>query len=55
MVRKILHIAKKKTHNYLKSDKIYIEIDLNIGSFSRRVWSCDFNEEYIKINKDYRS
>lgn len=47
--------SEEKTHNYLKSDKIYIEIDLNIGSFSRRVWSCDFNEEYIKINKDYRS
>jgi glutamate N-acetyltransferase/amino-acid N-acetyltransferase len=47
--------SEEKTHNYLKSDKIYIEIDLNIGSFSRIVWSCDFNEGYIKINKDYRS
>ncbi len=46
---------ENKTHHYLKNSKIYIEIDLNIGNFNWVVWSCDFNEEYIKINKDYRS
>ena len=46
---------ENKTHNYLKNKEIYIEINLNIANFNRRVWSCDFTEEYIKINKDYRS
>jgi glutamate N-acetyltransferase/amino-acid N-acetyltransferase len=44
-----------KTHNYLKNKEISIEIDLNHGKFSRIIWSCDFTETYIKINKDYRS
>jgi glutamate N-acetyltransferase/amino-acid N-acetyltransferase len=44
-----------KTHNYLKNKEISIEIDLNHGKFNRIIWSCDFTETYIKINKDYRS
>jgi glutamate N-acetyltransferase/amino-acid N-acetyltransferase len=44
-----------KTHNYLKNNEIYIEINLDMDSFDRVVWSCDFTEDYIKINKDYRS
>jgi glutamate N-acetyltransferase/amino-acid N-acetyltransferase len=49
-------------HEYLKQAKISITIDIgksdNLGiltNISARVWGCDLNEEYIKINKDYRS
>jgi len=43
-------------HNYLKDNhEIKISIDLSIGHQSSTVWTCDLNEEYIKINKDYRT
>lgn len=32
-----------------------IFIDLNIGSSSGQVWTCDMSIDYIKINADYRS
>lgn len=42
-------------HEYLKNSEIKIFVDLAIGSKTFKVWTCDLNEEYIKINKDYRS
>lgn len=40
---------------YMKWDSINIEVNLNIGSASYTVYTCDFNEEYIHINADYRN
>ena len=42
-------------HQYLKNSEIKITVNLAIGLASSTVWTCDLNEEYIKINKDYRS
>jgi len=42
-------------HEYLKNTEIKISVSLGIASSSATVWTCDLNEEYIKINKDYRS
>jgi len=42
-------------HQYLKNSEIKITVNLAIGSASSTIWTCDLNEEYIKINKDYRS
>jgi glutamate N-acetyltransferase/amino-acid N-acetyltransferase len=42
-------------HQYLKNDQVKISVDLAINKYAKTVWSCDLNEEYIKINKDYRS
>ncbi len=51
--------VEKLVHEYLKNDKIKITIDLGLdpieSSAKATVWTCDLNEEYIKINKDYRS
>ncbi len=44
-----------KVHNYLKNSSVVIDVNLGIGASSSKVWTCDLNEEYIKINKDYRS
>lgn len=50
------HYVEKNVHEYLKNDKIKITIDLGLqGKAQATVWTCDLNEEYIKINKDYRS
>ncbi len=51
--------VEKTVHEYLKNDKIKITIDLGLepqhASTKATIWTCDLNEEYIKINKDYRS
>ncbi len=46
---------EKLVHEYLKNSEVKILVNLGIGSSSNKVWTCDLNEEYIKINKDYRS
>ena len=40
---------------YLKKNEISIEVDLNYGKFSSKVWTCDLTKKYIEINADYRS
>ena len=40
---------------YLKKNEIRIEVDLNYGKFSSKVWTCDLTKKYIEINADYRS
>ena len=47
--------VEKLVHEYLKNSEVKISVDLGIGSQASTVWTCDLNEEYIKINKDYRS
>jgi glutamate N-acetyltransferase / amino-acid N-acetyltransferase len=34
---------------------IAITVGLGRGSVSETVWTCDFSEDYVKINADYRS
>ena len=40
---------------YLKKNEIAIEVNLNYGNFSSKVWTCDLTKKYIEINADYRS
>ena len=40
---------------YMKWDSINIEVNLNIGSSSYEVYTCDFTHDYIDINADYRN
>lgn len=51
--------VESKVHEYLKNSEVKISIDLGIAKKSLEkksiVWTCDLNEEYIKINKDYRT
>lgn len=47
--------VEKLVHEYLKNSEVKIFVDLMIGLEKSTVWTCDLNEEYIKINKDYRS
>ena len=46
---------EKIAHEYLKNSEVKIEVNLDLGTDLARVWTCDLNEEYIKINKDYRT
>ena len=40
---------------YMKWDAIDVEVNLNIGSASHTVYTCDFTHDYIDINADYRN
>ncbi len=39
----------------MKQSEITVRVDLHRGDASATVWTCDFSEEYVRINADYRS
>ncbi len=47
--------AEKKTAQIMKKDDITILLDLNLGKETDYFWFCDFSENYVKINAEYRS
>ena len=44
-----------KVDKYMKNKLIEIEVNLNLGKYSKTVYGNDLNNEYISINADYRS
>ena len=42
-------------NRYMKNKLIEIEVNLNLGKYSKIVYGNDLNNEYIRINADYRS
>jgi len=48
-------INTSKVDKYMKNKIIEIEVDLGLGKTSRVVFGNDLNNEYIRINADYRS
>ena len=44
-----------KVIEQLEKKEIHINVNLNSGTFSDRIWTCDFSEDYIRINGSYRS
>lgn len=47
--------SEEKAADILKSDEIYVIIDLNAGESSAKAWGCDLTYDYVKINGDYRT
>ncbi len=47
--------AEKKAAQIMKQDELKIVLDLNMGEFTDFFVFCDFSENYVKINADYRS
>ncbi len=47
--------AEKQAASYMKGDEIEMVLNLNLGEFSDRFLFCDFSENYVKINADYRT
>jgi len=50
-----LSLDEKAASAILSKSEFTINIDLGAGSESTTWWTCDFSEEYISINADYRS
>jgi glutamate N-acetyltransferase / amino-acid N-acetyltransferase len=46
---------EKKIAAIMKNDEIIIILDLNLGKEKDRYIFCDFSEDYVKINAEYRS
>jgi glutamate N-acetyltransferase/amino-acid N-acetyltransferase len=47
--------AERKAAVIMKQPDLDIRLDLNLGQFSDAVYFCDFSEDYVRINADYRS
>nr|WP_281255689.1 bifunctional glutamate N-acetyltransferase/amino-acid acetyltransferase ArgJ [Desulfamplus magnetovallimortis] len=47
--------AEKKAADVMKKNELEIVLDLNLGNYSDFYIFCDFSENYVKINADYRS
>ena len=47
--------AEKKTAQIMKKNEIIITLDLNLGKETDSFLFCDFSENYVKINAEYRS
>nr|WP_320014797.1 bifunctional glutamate N-acetyltransferase/amino-acid acetyltransferase ArgJ [uncultured Desulfobacter sp.] len=47
--------AEKKAADIMKQNEIAIVLDLNLGDGQDQFLFCDFSENYVKINADYRS
>lgn len=39
----------------MQCEEIEIRVNLHRGAASTTVWTCDFSEDYVRINADYRS
>ncbi len=48
-------LDEDKAKQILSEKEIILNIDLNVGNYSTEWWTCDYSEEYIKINASYRS
>ena len=46
---------EEKLKEYMKWDSITIEINLKLGSDAFECYTCDFTNDYIDINADYRN
>ncbi|WP_320039999.1 bifunctional glutamate N-acetyltransferase/amino-acid acetyltransferase ArgJ [uncultured Desulfobacter sp.] len=47
--------VEKEAAEIMKQDEISIVLDLNLGEGQDQFLFCDFSENYVKINADYRS
>ena len=45
---------EEKLQTYMKSDSIFIEVDLKQGQEQYECYTCDFTHDYIDINANYR-
>jgi glutamate N-acetyltransferase/amino-acid N-acetyltransferase len=51
----IVTLPNTVANQTLKSNQVELVIKLNQGNASANCWTCDFSEEYVKINGSYRT
>lgn len=50
-----IDFSEEKASEVLKSDEIFVLIDLKDGNDTATAWGCDLTYDYVKINGDYRT
>ena len=50
-----LAFSEEKALAVLKADDIFIDVTVGSGPGEAKYWTCDFSEEYVRVNADYRS
>lgn len=50
-----LNFDENAAKKILQKKEVKITINLKRGTFSDRMWTCDFSYDYVKINGSYRS
>lgn len=50
-----VYFSEETASEILAEDEIFININLNQGSYSAKAWGCDLTYDYVRINGDYRS
>ncbi len=51
----LVTLSNEEANKSLKSENIELVINLNGGEGTATCWTCDFSEEYVKINGSYRT
>ena len=51
----IENLDYNKVREYMKWDSLLIEINLKLGQGSYECYTCDFTNDYVNINTDYRN
>jgi glutamate N-acetyltransferase/amino-acid N-acetyltransferase len=50
-----VNFDEAKAKKILQEKEVRISLNLNSGTFSDRIWTCDLSYDYVKINGSYRS
>jgi glutamate N-acetyltransferase/amino-acid N-acetyltransferase len=50
-----LAYSETDAHATLTGSDVLIRVDLGLGDVTATVWTCDFSDEYVSINADYRT
>lgn len=50
-----VEFSEEKAAEILKSDEIFVLINLHAGESKATAWGCDLTYDYVKINGDYRT
>lgn len=50
-----VEFSEEKAAEILKSDEIFVLINLHAGEAKAIAWGCDLTYDYVKINGDYRT
>ena len=47
--------AEKTAAKRMEKDSFVISIDMHLGTFAEKIYTCDLSHEYVSINADYRT
>jgi len=47
--------AEKMAAERMENDAFMVRIDMHLGPFAEKIYTCDLSHEYVSINADYRS